>query len=117
MTWYTERTTATHTLTLGDTTAFSATVNLRNFAGAAVLLPADFTGTLELQATHNDTDWAACHDSSGTLITIADTNAGAWISLHPDLFPLPNIRFALTDGAGTPTPGATNYTLTLVLKS
>lgn len=117
MKWYSERAHTTFSLSVGDSSAFSASVDVRNYAGAAVLLPATFDGTLQVQASHNDTDWAFCHDSSGTPITIAASNAGAWVSLHPDLFPLPLVRLARTDGNSTPQAGSTAFDLVLALKS
>lgn len=117
MKWYSERAHTTLTFSLGDTTAVGDSIDIRNYAGAALLLPADFTGTLQLQASHNDTDWAFCNDSSGTPISISASNAGTWVSLSADVFPLPFIRLARTDGAGTLDAGSSSYSLTLALKS
>ena len=82
-----------------------------------MLIPSGFAGILQVQASVNNISYAYCNDSSGSPIVYDNPTADEWIVLDAELFPLPFIRFVLTDGAGTPVPGATAYDFTLVLKS
>lgn len=117
MTWYSERKHYQKTLTAGGTTATSAALDMGNFAGAAVLMPAGFAATLSLQASHDGTNWAFCRNSNGQRIEYGSGNAGSWITLDAAIYPHGLIRLALTDGNGTLAAGSTAYTFHLSLKS
>ena len=102
MKWYSERAFRLETFSVGDTTAYGDSIDLRSYAGGALKVPSGFSGTLELQASHNDTDWAFVNDSAGNPVSIDNNAADTWRVIAADVFPLPFVRWVLTDGSQPP---------------
>lgn len=117
MTWYSDRTHTLKTLSAGDTSATSGALEMAHAAGLAVLIPAGFSATLSLQASHDGSNWAFCRNSAGQRIEYGAGTADSWVTLDAAIFPHGTIRLALTDGDGNLAAGSTAYTFHVALKS